>query len=739
MLTNRPSRVCKNFTWLAIAAAAAYTLGCRSDPLDEVRALQAKGAYQASIEPLRDLTESTPDDPEVHYRYGLALSLAGQGRLSLWPLKKAMESADWRVAAGLALAAAQIGAGNHDASVEASSAVLEFEADSIAALVLRALARVHSRRDYEGALADAERALELDPDNGDALVPRAVALLALERVEEAGEALEALEGRYRDDTLGLSGSAGFCAAGASFSKEKGDLEIAEKRYDECLEAFPIDGVVIQEAISFFDQIRRPERVREILETALEGRPKAHTYRWALAERLRAEEKREESEALLRAGTELDSPRDVVEAWRNLAAFFTNEEEYDQAVDALENAVALVPKASAQLLFTYADILILADRYDEAKAVAEKMDLPAHRELVLGRVELERGRPGQALKHFGEGIRLWPDNAVARYYAATAAEQIGDFDRAIEDYRYAIRVDHQATDAHLRLARLYLAEGDHEQAITMLFQRAGGRQSELESGLLLVRIQAQLGRWRGFRQLPKILLLPENWGEAVAALAQGVRQHSGAAAGAQIVDDADRMDLADPANAPALETFVECLADTGDTARGLSLVEAGLRAHPESARFHTLHGRVLSVSGASDKQVRPAYQRALELDAEEPRALYRLAQIAARSGSSEAAVSLYDRAIAADPDNSDAVHELATLLVSMALPAEAEARLRTLLVEHPYDSKAALMLAKLRLQRGVRDDRTIELAKRAVRFGGGEEANVILERAAGSPANQQPPG
>ena len=53
-------------------------------------------------------------------------------------------------------------------------------------------AKVATRRDYEGALADAERALALDPDQQSALVTRAVALLLLARTDEAEAALKEL-------------------------------------------------------------------------------------------------------------------------------------------------------------------------------------------------------------------------------------------------------------------------------------------------------------------------------------------------------------------------------------------------------------------------------------------------------------------------------------------------------------------------------------------------------------------
>ena len=53
----------------------------------------------------------------------------------------------------------------------------------------------------------------------------------------------------------------------------------------------------------------------------------------------------------------------------------------------------------------------------------------------------------------------------------------------------------------------------------------------------------------------------------------------------------------------------------------------------------------------------------------------------------------------------------------------------LLRDHPYDAAAARALAELRLARGVQDERTVELARRAVAFGGGAEAKALLERIA----------
>ena len=58
---------------------------------------------------------------------------------------------------------------------------------------------------------------------------------------------------------------------------------------------------------------------------------------------------------------------------------------------------------------------------------------------------------------------------------------------------------------------------------------------------------------------------------------------------------------------------------------------------------------------------------------------------------------------------------------------AEERLEALLEEHPYDAEAAAQLVALQLGRGPGTERTQELARRAVRFGGGADALDLLSR------------
>jgi len=701
--------------------------GCGpSDPVAEIRELHAAGRFADSLEPLRGLVEVRPDDAEVHYLYGFALLRSGQPSLALWSLRKAMEHPDWLVPAALQLAAGALATGNHEEAMKAAGRILEAEPDHLEALLLRAQARVASRRDYEGALADADRALELDPDNVDALVPRALALLGLERAEESAVALEELERRFEEADLGLDSTARYCAAQAIFAKEKGDAEAAERLFGECLERFPTSVLVVDSVIDFYDEQRRFDRPIEILREALDEVPVASAYRSALAARLRAAGEAEQAERILLEGTELGSPAVAAVAWVDLGNHYLELEDYAAGASALERAMQIGEEPDPQLAFAFADALVMAGRYERALEVARGMKVPALRELVYGRAYLAQGRPAEALEHFGEGLRLWPNNAVARYYAALAAEGVGDFDRAISEYRYAIRADPGATDARLRLARLHEAEGAYE--LGLVAARHGAAQignPDLETELVALRLAARLGRVTEMRGLlARLVGQPGVRGRVVAALAEGGSARLGPGAAAERVLKNEQLDLTDPRDAEALRVLVVDLGAAGEADAALPYVEAALGAHPDAAVFHEIRGIALEQRGSPGEEVRAAYGRALELDPENALALAGLGRLAADP---QAALDLYTRAAAADPADPAPQRAAAELLVGLGRREEAERRFAELLGEHPYDAAAAAHLAELLLAREAETDRTLELARRAVRFGGGPEAYELLAR------------
>ena len=70
-------------------------------------------------------------------------------------------------------------------------------------------------------------------------------------------------------------------------------------------------------------------------------------------------------------------------------------------------------------------------------------------MIQARIVQERDEHEKAIQLYQEAGRLWPDNEYARYHAARSAEQIGDFEAAMEFYRHATRISVETTNAMSR--------------------------------------------------------------------------------------------------------------------------------------------------------------------------------------------------------------------------------------------------------------------------------------------------
>lgn len=711
----------------------AFGLGCGADdPLGEIRELHASGRFEESLDPLRELVDARTGDAEVYYLYGVALASTREVTQAVWPLRKAMESPEWYEPAVLHLAQLSLMTTDWDMATSLLDELIERNPESTRGVLLRAYARAQSRQDYEGTLSDADAVLAEDPQNGDALVLRAVALLGLERIEEASEAIEATSTHYDEIGLGLAASPRFCVVRAIFAKEKKELERAEEIFEECVEEHPVDFLVVDEAAGFFDERGKSERSLEIIRAAFEGVPELPSYRLSLVNRLTAIGEYEEAEQLLLEATESPRPEVAASAFADLARFYFQRDDLDGAISAFEQALELVPEPGAEFLFTYADVLVAGGRYDAALALTERMTLVPHRELVRGRVALEQGDPALALHHFGEGQKLWPNNAVSRYFTALAAERLGDFDRAIEEYRYSARADASATDARMRLARLYSSAGQDEEALHAIRHEADAEAAVDPLGYVLFEIElmARVGR---ANQLPERLLAqvrpPAVWPEAIAAIARGARVNRGPEASLRVVEQADRLDANDPRNVAALRSVVGDLIALGRVDEAVARTEAALEARPDAGVFHALHSFALEQAGGDAAAIRAGWERAVEADGDDAFALRGLAAMERAEGRSEEALALLARAVEADSSDTEALRESAEIHAEAGRHADEERLLLALLERDPYDGSAALRLAQLMLERegGGSDPAVLLQLRRAERFGQKDEATRLLAR------------
>ena len=315
--------------------------------------------------------------------------------------------------------------------------------------------------------------------------------------------------------------------------------------------------------------------------------------------------------LLLDATELHE-KSTEPAWIEVARHHGALEDYPAMAAAYERAVEVANNPTPELRFVTADALLLAERIDDALAAGEALSLPVHRHLIVGRVHYERGEMREALERLEASLRLWPENAGARYYAALAAERLGDFDRAIEEYRYSIRSNAAATDARYRLAMLHEAEGKYELAITAASSAEGRVPMDPDARLIAIRAASSAGLQNRTQPLLNGLRgrgpLPIR---GLAALAEGTNVRLGPSAAAEVLASAKNLDLSSPRNAELLRALLIYRAAEGAAKRASAAVDAALAAHPDVADFHEIDGLRLELTDASETRL--AFERALRIE------------------------------------------------------------------------------------------------------------------------------
>jgi len=256
------------------------------DPLDEIRRLHAQNRYDESLEDLRTLMDENPTDPEVNYLLGKTLMHAGELSMAIWPLRRAVEFPEYAFDAGMLLARATLGSRTPEVAIGAVDIALTAEPDNVEALALRAHANLKAGR-HADALADVERAVELDSDNFAILVPRVLVLLEFARVDEAEAVLGAgmQPAETTEEPVGDEIQAKLCLTNAAFAVANRDPKSAEVMYADCLDAYPTDPLVVLQAVDFYDAIGQQERATDLLRRTFEETGATH-FGYALSRRVR---------------------------------------------------------------------------------------------------------------------------------------------------------------------------------------------------------------------------------------------------------------------------------------------------------------------------------------------------------------------------------------------------------------------------------------------------------------------
>ncbi len=716
---------------LLIFAIQIITVGCQKPPIQRAIGLMNQGRWEEAVDLLRPEIESNPADPDLNEVYGTALLRNGQPSLAVWPLRRSYLAEGDRSDSGAMLAEALVTGGASQEGLDLVTELIQAEPDNIYLLSLRA--RAYSAiLDYEEALADTERLIELSPQNPRFLEQRINVLIDLDRTAEASDAVAALRDYLEGDEgdFATNTKARFCGAEARFMSKYGEQDEAQAMFEACLVKYPAEADLLMPMVEMLIESGQAERASEVIEEQASsklGQPRLRLQvLWALD--LESHGEMERAEQVLRGAAErMDAPQ----PWLELADYYLRVDDMAATADALGHAIrlqlagedeenfdyGLIPQEG---LFQYADILIQTGDFDRVRRLMKSIEEPTFVLLLQARLKLVEGDARGALADYEEAFRSWSSNAGARYLAAEAALQIGEFDVAMNHYMDSLRADADASDSGLILARLQVYQRLPRAAYDTLYyylRNVTDKERARDILHMLSQLSLELGSLPSIEYVRDEMLKmddPSSRGMAVADYAHGLNALQGAEAALAYLESVESLDA--PENAQALLFWSRLTRAQGDAESSRDRIEAALRGAPESVELKITLGEFYLDSPETEEQGGALLLEAAEAAPDLPRAQGSLANYLSRTAETEALVNALDASARLDPTDPVYGFDAAKTLLDAGQKEEAIVRLGEHAEKFPWYGDTATQLARVDLEEGEFGSRTLMRARLGSEFG-----------------------
>jgi tetratricopeptide (TPR) repeat protein len=366
---------------------------------------------------------------------------------------------------------------------------------------------------------------------------------------------------------------------------------------------------------------------------------------------------------------------------------------------------------------YIQLLILKNRLDEAtklnnevlKANPRDVDALVYR----GQVQLRNGTASDAVNSLQSALQNDPDNAVAHYQLGIAFDQQHNDARAESEWREAVRLRPDLTDAQRALATIEMRRGDvnalqqtAEQIITaqpysadgfMLRaiaeinrQDYAGAEKDLRENVMRVAPASPAP----YVQMGNIRLLQKQY-----AVAESFYQ--------QALDK-------DPASADGLSGMMNSYFAEKQFDKAIAAANAQIAKSPNNSAFYDLLGTAMFNAKKDLKGAETALRKAIELDKNNSDALVKLGKVQVQEGSSDQALATYLQSIKDNPREISFYVLAGELYESQSKWDQAKSMYQQALNIQPDHPLASNNLAYVILQQGGNVDVALAMAQTARR-------------------------
>jgi len=528
--------------------------------------------------------------------------------------------------------------------------------------------------DRSAAFQELGRSVEIAPDNYPAQVDLANLLIAGRYLKEAQPYLDTLRQKQPDTPETHEAWANFYAgqdnlAAAMQEMQKGIAadpsraesyltlaffqlranlpDQAEVNFKKAVETDP-KGMNTQLALGVFYQSRnRLPEAEQQFKHAIDVDPKDPAPRAAYVRLLMAESKRDQIEPFL-AQTKKDIP-DNSEGYRMLGDYYFANGDLDKATAEYGSLFAEYPK-DPQVKKNYIQLLILKNRLDEAAKLNDEILKTNSRDtdalVYRGQIQLRHNDGTAAVNSLQQALRNDPDSAVAHYQLGVAFDMQRNDDRAEAEWREAVRLRPDLTDAQRALAAFEIRRADFD-ALTLTADQIIANAPYGADGYVL-RALAEMNRQR-FAGAEQDLGKAEEFAPQsslplvqMGNLRQIQRQYADALKSYQQALDKD------PASTEAVQGIMNTYLAQKQPDQAIAAARAQIAKSPNASGLYDLLGTALFQNKRDLKGADAAFHKAVELDANNGDALLKLGQVQAAAGSVDTALATYQQSIKDHP-------------------------------------------------------------------------------------------